>query len=148
MDTTIVGSIKKMLGLAPTYSPFDDELMMHIGSAIGEVTQLGIGPVNGFNLQTAEQTWADFLSDDPSLNNMVPQLVYMKVRLVFDTPESGFAITALKEQIEKLEWRVNVYREGIAWVDPDPDPRQETIYDGGDAEDSPFQPLIYDGGAP
>jgi hypothetical protein len=34
-------------------------------------------------------------------------------------------------QISQLEWRINVEREGIAWVDPDPSPDVEVLDGGG-----------------
>jgi hypothetical protein len=35
----------------------------------------------------------------------------------------------MKEQIQELEWRINIQREEEAWVDPDPDliPSEEPL---------------------
>jgi hypothetical protein len=49
--------------------------------------------------------------------------------MLFDPPATSFHIGAMKEQIQELEWRINIQREEEAWVDPDPDliPSEEPL---------------------
>jgi hypothetical protein len=42
--------------------------------------------------------------------------------MLFDPPQTSYLIDAMREQIRELEFRMNVYREETAWVDPDPAP--------------------------
>jgi hypothetical protein len=93
--------------------------MMHINSVFVTLNQLGIGPENGFAIEDALPTWADFLGDDLRYNS-VKTYVYLRVRLLFDPPATSFLISAMKEQVQELEWRLNVHREGESWTNPNP----------------------------
>lgn len=110
---SILTSIKKLLGIAEEYEHFDVDIIMHINSAFSVLTQLGVGPEEGFRIEDASAVWSDFLYDDPRLE-MVRTYVYLKVKLVFDTTSSSSAvIESINRQIQELEWRINVT------VDPD-----------------------------
>lgn len=107
MSDSILNSTKKVLGVDADYDVFDLDILMHINSVFPTLTQLGIGPVNGFMIEDADATWWDFLGDNPNLNS-VKTYVYLRVRLLFDPPSTSFVITAMQEQIKELEWRLNV----------------------------------------
>lgn len=119
MSESILTSTKKILGIEENYTAFDLDIITHINSALTTLTQLGVGPEEGFMIEDAEPTWDTFLGTDPRLNS-VKQYVYLKVRLVFDPPQSGYAITAMEKQIQEHEWRLNVQMEHTIWIDPDP----------------------------
>jgi hypothetical protein len=119
MTDSILTSTKKILGIAEDYEAFDVDVLTHINSVFSTLNQLGIGPEEGFAIEDAVATWSDFLGDDLRLNN-VKTYVYLRVRLLFDPPTTSFLIASLNEQAKELEWRINVQREGDAWVDPDP----------------------------
>ena len=76
------------------------------------LTQLGVGPEEGFRIEDASKTWSEFLYDDPRLE-FAKTFIYLKVRLAFDPPLSSAVIEAINRQISELEWRINVT------VDPD-----------------------------
>lgn len=126
---SILDSVKKVLNLASDYTPFDQDIIMHINTAFSTLNQLGIGPEAGFMIEDNTSVWSDFLAGDMRLNN-VKSYVYLRVRLLFDPPTIGYQMDAMKEQIRELEVRINIYREGIAWTDPDPSPDEEVL-DGG-----------------
>lgn len=119
MTDSILTSTKKNLGLDETYTAFDSDIIMHINSVFAILNQLGIGPVDGFMIEDATPVWSDFLADNLKLNS-VKTYVYLRVKLLFDPPATGFYTQALKEQIQELEWRLNVVREETDWVDPNP----------------------------
>ena len=119
MNTSILTSIKKILGLGSDYTAFDPDVIMHINSVFADLHLMGIGPSAGFAIEDATPVWADFLAGDVTLN-AVKTYVYLRVRLLFDPPTSSYMIDAMKEQITKFEWRLNVVREGVAWTDPNP----------------------------
>jgi len=111
---SILDSIKKPLQVQFDYDVFDHDIMMHINSVFFTLGQLGIGPEGGYQISDADDTWDAFLGDDPMLNS-VKSYMYLRVRMLFDPPSNSFTQTAMKEQIQELEWRLNNYREGKIW---------------------------------
>ena len=119
MEQSILTSTKKILGLAEDYTAFDLDVITHINTAFSILTQLGIGPPQGFAIQDASTEWNEYLADDLRLNT-VRTYMFLKVRQLFDPPATSYLISAVDNQIRELEWRMNVYREETGWVDPDP----------------------------
>jgi len=107
MSTSILVSTKKALGITEEYEVFDSDILMHINTAFSTLTQLGLGPAEGFSIEDADTTWAAVLGDDVRLNN-VKSYVYLKVRLLFDPPATSYLLQAMQDQIRELEWRINV----------------------------------------
>lgn len=106
MDS-ILQSIKKLLGLDENYDAFDDDVMMHINSVLMILTQLGVGPKNGFSITGEEETWENYLGKDISKLSAVKTYVYLKVKTMFDPTSSSVVNEATKEMIKELEWRLN-----------------------------------------
>lgn len=117
MIASILDSVKKTLNLADDYTPFDEDIILHINSVFSTLNQLGVGPVEGFMIEDKTTTWDAFLGSDPRLNH-VKSYVFLRVRLLFDPPQSGYHTTALEAQIKEHEWRLNVQREQTEWTDP------------------------------
>lgn len=110
MDS-ILTSIKKLLGIGEDYEHFDADIIMHINSVLMILTQLGVGPAEGFSIQDKTKTWTDFLGDDSTQLEGVRSYVYMKVRLMFDPPTSSAAIESMTRLANEFEWRLNVTGE-------------------------------------
>jgi hypothetical protein len=106
MDS-ILTSIKKLLGISKEYQHFDDDLIMHINSVFLVLTQLGVGPKDGFFIEDDSAEWADFL-EDPTKLQMVKSYMNLKVKLLFDPPLSSAVIEANNRLISEFEWRLNV----------------------------------------
>lgn len=106
MDS-ILTSVKKMLGIVEEYEHFDADLIMHINSVLSILTQLGVGPSEGFSIKDKTATWNDFLSDAKNLES-VKSYVYLKVRLIFDPPLTSSVTEAINRMISELEWRISV----------------------------------------
>lgn len=126
MENRILVSVKKLLGLDEVYTAFDLDIMTHINSVFSTLNQLGIGPDAGFMIEDDSTTWDTFLANvdntpDPRLSS-VKTYMHLRVRLVFDPPQTSYLVDAYKEQIRELEWRLNVKREGESWVNPEPEP--------------------------
>ena len=119
MEQSILISTKKILGIAEDYTVFDLDIITHINTAFSTLTQLGVGPVEGFMIEDEGAVWADFVADDLQYNS-VKSYVFLKVRQLFDPPQTSYLISAVEKQIQELEWRLNVHREETGWVDPDP----------------------------
>lgn len=111
ISASILNSTKKMLGLDPDYDAFDLDVMLHINSVFSTLTQLGVGPAEGFQIEDDSATWDTFLGTDVRLNQ-VKTYVFLRVRLLFDPPQTGFLTTSYEKQIEQIEWRLNVEAEG------------------------------------
>lgn len=120
METSVLTSTKKILGIASDYTVFDLDIITHINSAFSTLTQLGVGPAAGFMIEDDSADWSDFNVTDDHQYNAVKTYVFLKTRQLFDPPATSFLIAAYSKQIEELEWRLNVHREETEWVDPDP----------------------------
>jgi hypothetical protein len=114
---SILDSVKKVLGVEPAYTAFDEDIMMHINSALATLHQLGIGPEFGFAIEDNSATWADFIGTDPRFSQ-AKTYVYLCVKILWDRVETGYLLEALKQQKLELEVRLNMYREGTQWVNP------------------------------
>ena len=82
-------------------------IIMHINSVIFILTQIGIGPDEGFAITSKDQTWNDFLQGRINIES-VKSYVYLKVRLLFDPPSNSFLVEAIERQISEYEWRLNI----------------------------------------
>lgn len=123
METSILTSTKKILGLAEDYTAFDLDVITHINSAFSTLTQLGIGPAAGFMIEDETSDWSDFVDVEANPQfNAIKSYVYLRTRMLFDPPTTSFLLDAYTKQIEQMEWRLNVDREATDYVDPDPQP--------------------------
>lgn len=104
---SILTSIKKLLNISEEYEHFDTDIIILINSALSALTQIGVGPAEGFVIKDKTAEWSSFMYDDPKLE-LVKTYVYLKVKIVFDPPTSGAAMDAIKATISEYEWRLNV----------------------------------------
>lgn len=106
MSSSILNDTKHQLGLMPEDPSFDGDVIININNSLATLTQLGVGPLSGFEITGSSETWDQF-TDDPRLNS-VKTFVYLKAKLVFDPPGTGFVLQAMERQIEELTYRINV----------------------------------------
>lgn len=113
MTNNILESIRELNWVQKNYSNFDGQLIPKINAALMILNQIGIG-VNGFRIETGDETWDEFLSGSEASVGIggIQEYVGQKVRQMFDPPQ-GAAGEANKAIIAELEWRLNVA------VDPD-----------------------------
>lgn len=104
---SILTSIKKLLGIEEKYTQFDEDIVMHINSVFLNLTQLGVGPAEGFLIEDSSATWYDFIGDSNQLQ-AVKTYMYLKVKLLFDPPLSSSVVESMNGMIAELEWRLNV----------------------------------------
>jgi hypothetical protein len=132
--TSILTSTKKVLGLEDAYTVFDEDVMMHINSAFSTLNQLGIGPEDGYQITSKTPTWDAFFGTNLRYNG-IKTYVFLRVKLLFDPPTTGYLVDATERQIKELEWRLLTVREQTEWVDPDPgtlpESEDELLLDGG-----------------
>lgn len=110
---SILTSVKKMLGISEEYEHFDPEIIMHINSVLMVLTQIGIGPPEGFSIEDETSSWTDFVSDTTKLE-AIKTYVYLRVRLIFDSSSlTSAVIESINRTINELEWRLNIIAESI-----------------------------------
>ena len=108
---SILTSIKKLLGIDAEYKHFDPDLIMHINSVFSILTQLGVGPPNGFSITGDSEKWDSFIAKDPDNFSLVKSYMHLKVKLLFDPPLGSAVIESINKQISEFEWRLNVAAE-------------------------------------
>lgn len=77
MATSILTSIKKLIGPTEDDTSFDVDIIMHINSAFFRLNQLGVGPSDGFFITDKTTTWEEFLASRKDLE-AVKTYVYQK----------------------------------------------------------------------
>lgn len=112
---SILNSVKQQLGIIdPTMDVFDPDVTMNINAAIAVLTQLGIGPKEGFVITGPSETYEDFLGNHITQISMVKEYLYVKTKLLFDNSSmtSGL-IEEMKSQAQNLEWRLQIQAEYV-----------------------------------
>ena len=119
MSDVILTNVKQILGLPEDYTPFDQELVLHINSVLMILNQLGVGNENfritlmttpGDNPQTiSTETWSNFLGANYTGDKeAVKSYVANKVKLLFDPPASGTLMESVNKLNDELEFRLLV----------------------------------------
>lgn len=104
--SSILDDIKHMLGITPEETAFDVDIINFINGAFGTLTQLGVGLVVGYQITGKDNQWEEFYTD-PRLN-AVRTYVFLRTKIAFDPPTTGFTQAAMDRQIQELEFRLNV----------------------------------------
>lgn len=120
---SILTSIKKLLGIAEEYTHFDADLIMHINSVLSILTQIGVGPAEGFSIKDESSVWGDFVPENSKLE-LIKSYTYMKVKLLFDPPLISAVIESTNRIISELEWRIQVAADPVKTIE-----EEENSYD-------------------
>lgn len=114
---SILLSIKKLLGPDGEDEHFDPDIIMHINTALMDLTQLGVGPTEGFFIEDDSSYWTEFVQ--PELQGRVEAIktyVYLRVKLLFEADSLGAAtIAAFEREITRLEVRINNAVEDVLY---------------------------------
>lgn len=108
IESSILLSIKKALGSAPDYTPFDAEITMHINSQIAALYQLGLDAAKTLIVTGPDEQWTDLIPAGDARLHFVKTYVYAKVKMIFDPPTSTAQMEALKSAAAEAEFRINV----------------------------------------
>lgn len=104
-NESILTSIKKLLGITEECTDFDNDLIIDINSVLMILTQLGVGPPEGFIITDKSAVWKEFMTDINQMS-LVKTFIHLKVRLIFDPPMSTAVLESVKELIRETEWRL------------------------------------------
>lgn len=107
MNSSILETIKKLLGISSDYVVFDQDLIIHINSVLNILTQLGVGPTDGYAITDSTNLWCEFINTTTILE-LVKTYIYLKVRLIFDPPTSSIHADAIQKNLSELEYRILV----------------------------------------
>lgn len=105
MSESILNTIKIMLNIEDDCDAFDTEIMTYINSALFTLSQLGIGPEDGFSITGPVERWSDYIKSTKNLT-AVQTFIKLKVQLLFDPPSNSFVVDAINKQIDELGWRL------------------------------------------
>lgn len=108
MNESVLTSVKKLLGLAEEYTPFDEDILVHINSVFMNLRQLGVTSSDVYIMDSSTK-WPDVISDIENLA-LVKSYVYLKVRLIFDPPASNVEASYTRA-IQEMEWRLVAQKE-------------------------------------
>jgi hypothetical protein len=123
MDQSILRNTRKILGIGTNDTSFDLDVILHINSAFAILHQMGVGLLEGFSIEDETPVWSEFIFGFPEFDpylGLIKTCVYLRVRLAFDTPQMGYLVKALEEQIAEHEKRLSLAREETQWIDPNP----------------------------
>lgn len=121
--SSILDDVKHMLGLLPAETAFDSDITIHINSVLSTLNQLGVGPSDGFMIADNTAQWSEFATDN--FLNPVKSYMFLRVKLLFDPPQTGFTVASMDRQILELEYRLFVS------ADEQNLPPSHNVIDGG-----------------
>lgn len=108
MNESILNTIKKLLGIDENYTFFDQDLIIHINSAIFVLSDIGVKKALDYRITDDTAVWSDLIPEEKNLEP-IKTFIYIRVRKIFDPPSSAVA-TALDETLKEMEWRIfNAY---------------------------------------
>ena len=102
---SILTSIKKLLGIAEEYTHFDDDIVIHINSVFAILTQLGVGPAEGFAIDDDTSVWSDLITENDDFE-AIKSYTYLQVKLLFDPPTNSAVLNSINQKIAEYEWRI------------------------------------------
>lgn len=105
INTSILGTIKKMLGIDSEYTIYDQDIVVFINSYIEELVQIGVGNAN-FSVTGHDQTWFEFLGANSGKYDGAKSYIYYKTRLSFNPPANSFVVSAYQDLIKETAWRL------------------------------------------
>ena len=107
MEDSILRAIRELLVGNSEDTSFDMDLIFAINAALSNLTQIGVGPKEGFRITGEDETWDDLLADEILLEQ-VKEYVQLRVRIIFDPPSSSAVVDAYNKEIAEREWRINI----------------------------------------
>lgn len=106
MDSILL-TVKKKLGIPPSFKEFDEDIIVHINAAFNVLHQVGFGPDAGFSIDGEDAVWTDF-NVLGAKGKMVEEYVYLYTKCIFDPPSTANVLSAYQARAEELLWRLNV----------------------------------------
>ena len=106
-ERSILRSIRSLLVGNSEDKSFDQELIFDINAAMSNLTQMGVGPKEGFIVIDENDEWDDLIDYNPLLEQ-VKGYVKLYVRMLFDPPTQASVVEIYNKEIAQREWRINI----------------------------------------
>lgn len=113
MSESILTSIKDQLYLSQDDTSFDREIIIYINAAFARLTQLGVGPAEGFSIQDYSKTWDEYVTDIVQ-EEMCKVYIYCKVKSLFDPPNNATLANTIDKNINMYEYLLKMESEDYA----------------------------------
>lgn len=120
MNESILDTIKKLLGMTPSYTAYDADVIVAINSTFNVLYQLGVGPETPYSISNAYDTWSQFTEDRKTIE-MVKTYIFLKVKLIFDPPLNSTVLESYKQMASEYEWRLNTEDDIVRHYVPEED---------------------------
>jgi hypothetical protein len=112
LDNSILIDIRESVGLAPTNSDFDKEIIPHINAAIGKLNQNGIGMY--LVVTGDEQKWSDLKDPNQVEGNKyfssIPLFIMVSTKILFDPPPPS-SVSYHATNVSESLWRLKIAYE-------------------------------------
>lgn len=104
VKASILLSVKKVLGILPEVTSFDDDIIMHINSGFFKLKQLAVFD-EPFTIEDDTATWNDCLGENEAKLSSVKTYIYLYVKYIFDPNTNGTIHSAYKQELTEMEQR-------------------------------------------
>lgn len=104
VDSSILLSVKKVIGLTPDDTSFDTDIIMHINSAFFKLKQVNVFQ-SPYTISDATATWSDCLGEREAQLSAVKTYITLYVRYIFDPNTNGTLHNAMKSELTEMEQR-------------------------------------------
>lgn len=105
---SILNDVKKFIGLDLSYPVYDPDLILLINSEFSTLYQAGVGPTDkAFRIEDENAIWDDFTKGKTNIES-VKDFICLRVKMIFDPPQSSFVLDAYKQKADELLFRLNI----------------------------------------
>lgn len=104
VNSSILLSVKKVIGQGPADTSFDTDIIMHINSGFFKLKQLNVFQTP-YTISDSTATWSDCLGEDEDRLCAVKTYISLYVRYIFDPNSNGTLHKALKDELTEMEHR-------------------------------------------
>lgn len=106
LDDSILNSVKKCIGgIHESMEQFDQDIIIFINSELSVLSQAGVRP-DGFMINDKTAVWSDFYNG--SKFNFIQEFIILRVKMVFDPPQSSFVLKSMEDKAAELIWRIQI----------------------------------------
>lgn len=108
ITNNVLKDVRGFLHLDKDSDIFDSEIVPHVLSSLGKLSQNGIGVITTVDENTI---WTDIIDGEmivnPTIFSMVPLFVMLSTKILFDPPPPS-AIEYHKQNVDELLWRLRL----------------------------------------
>ncbi len=108
MDSSILGSIKKIIGNGDLDEYFNPDLCFAINSVLMQAHAMGL-VCDDYSIVDSSKTWRDILLHEDQINlHALISWTALRTRLLFDPPTSATLQSTIEKEAARLEWYIYI----------------------------------------